>query len=191
MYCTKITLDQCGEQTCLRSNVSLYATQHDPQWPLVTETVRFRTPLNKATPVAGNTVHYLDKEWQVVETKIFPNANRAISDCKRIVVDPCSSTKLDVYRYEQDAGCDGEDTLVLVEEQVEAGVVQIGTTSGVVNGGRAELRQYRVYSPSAASWTHLTVLNGSVDLKVQEVVTVPDSVPYAICVEHPFPLSEA
>lgn len=187
----KITLDQCGEQTCLRSHVSMYSTQHDPKWPLVTETVRFRTSLCGPTPAAGNKVYYDDKEWQIMETKLYPHANRAIADCRRISVDPCSATKLDVYQYNQDMDCDGEDYLTLVEEQVDAGVVQVGTTSGVINGGRAEVRQYRVYSPSAASWTHLTILNGSVDLKVQEVVTEADSVPYALCVEHPFPLSEA
>lgn len=190
MLCTKITLDRCGEQTCLLSRVSMYATQHDPKWPLVTETVRFRTSTKQATPVSGDEVVYMDKTWVVEQTKQYPNACRAVTDCRRVGLDMCNSTTVDVYQFEQDYDCDGEDTLVASATGVEVALKQIGTTSEVINGGRTEVRRYRVYSPSAGSWNHLTHLNGSVDLKVQEVVLDDGEMPYAICVEHPFPLSE-
>lgn len=186
----KIRLDQCGQRVCLESHVSMYATMHDPKWPIVTETVRFRTSSKEASPQAGSTVTYMDKDWTVQETKYFPSACRWIIDCRRMDLDACSSTLVDIYQYQQDSNCDGLDGLKLIAQDVPVGISQIGTSSELVNGGRMELRQYRVYSTQAASWTHLTRISGSMDLKVKEVVTEADSMPYAVAVESPFPLSE-
>jgi len=185
---TKIKLDRCGEQACLDAHVSMYATTHDPKWPLVTESVRFR--LGNVDIAAGDEVTYQGKQWMVHETKHYPNACRTVADCRRIDLDACSSTLMDVYAYAQDSNCDGLDELMLRSEDVRVAIIQTGTTSDLVNGGRREVREYRVYSPQAASWTHLTRLKGSIDLKVREVVTEADSMPYAMAVESPFPLAE-